>query len=147
MSGFVCAFTGHREIPIGDYEKVKAFTKKTVDLLISRGVTEFISGGAVGYDMLAAEIEIEAKKYCSKITKVENLMEQSEEQTAKIDIFNLRFKKFLEKLKEIPMDKYKLIQMVISKVYINSPPVDNEFDITIVYKIEEQELNYEGKQN
>ena len=63
MSGFVCAFTGHREIPIGDYEKVKAFTKKTVDLLISRGVTEFISGGAVGYDMLAAEIVLDAKKY------------------------------------------------------------------------------------
>lgn len=63
MSGFVCAFTGHREIPTGDYEKVKAFTKKTVDLLISRGVTEFISGGAVGYDMLAAEIVLDAKKY------------------------------------------------------------------------------------
>ena len=52
-------------------------------------------------------------------------------------VFNLKFKKFLNKLKEIPMDKYKLIQMVISKVYINSPPVDNEFDITIVYKFEE----------
>ena len=63
MSGLVCAFTGHREIPSDEYEKIRVFTKKTVDLLISRGVTEFISGGAVGYDMLSAEIVIEAKKY------------------------------------------------------------------------------------
>ena len=83
------------------------------------------------------EFEVQAKKYCSKITKVETLIEKSEEQMAKIDVFNLKFKKFLNKLKEIPMDKYKLIQMVISKVYINSPPVDNEFDIKIVYKLEE----------
>ena len=63
MSGLVCAFTGHREIPREEFEKVRAFTKKTVDLLISRGVTKFIAGGAVGYDMLAAEIVLEAKKY------------------------------------------------------------------------------------
>ena len=83
------------------------------------------------------EFETEAKKYSSKIKKVEKLLEGTEEQMAKIDVFNLTFKKFLDKLKEIPMYKYKLIQMVISKVYINSPPVDNEFDITIVYKFEE----------
>ena len=83
------------------------------------------------------EFEVQAKKYCSKITKVETLIEKSDEKIVKIDVFNLKFKKFLNKLKEIPMDKYKLIQMVISKVYINSPPVDNEFDITIVYKLEE----------
>ena len=105
---------------------------KELNLLYEKLLDSYFSG-KIPQD----EFEVEAKKYCSKITRVENLIEQSEEQTAKIDIFNLKFKKFLEKLKEIPMDKYKLIQMVISKVYINSPPVDNEFDITIVYKIEE----------
>ena len=83
------------------------------------------------------KFQVEAKRFCSKIQRIEHLIEHSEEQIAKIDIFNLRFKKFMEKLKEVPMDKYTLIQTVISKVYINSPPVDNEFDITIVYKIEE----------
>ncbi len=63
MKELICAFTGHREIPGEDLEKIKNFTKKTVDLLISRGVTEFICGGAVGYDMLCAEIILEAKKY------------------------------------------------------------------------------------
>ena len=65
MSGLVCAFTGHRDIPAKDFAAVRDFTKKTVDLLIARGVTEFITGGAAGYDMLAAEIVIEAKKYAS----------------------------------------------------------------------------------
>ena len=65
------------------------------------------------------------------------LIEKSEEKIAKIDVFNLKLKKFLNKLKEVPMNKYELIQMVISKVYINSPTVDNEFDITIIYKLEE----------
>jgi hypothetical protein len=35
------------------------------------------------------------------------------------------------------MDRYKLIQTVISKVYINPLETENEFDITIVYKIEQ----------
>ncbi|MDO5478070.1 MAG: SLOG family protein [Clostridia bacterium] len=65
MSGLVCAFTGHREIPEEDFERVRDFTKKTVDLLVARGVNRFITGGAAGYDMLAAEIVIEAKKYAS----------------------------------------------------------------------------------
>ena len=112
-------------------EKLKVQLKE-LNLLYEKLLESYFAG-----EIPQDEFEIAAKKYCSKITKVENLIEQSEEQTAKIDIFNLKFKKFLEKLKEIPMDKYKLIQMVISKVYINSPPVDNEFDITIVYKIEE----------
>ncbi len=63
MSGLVCAFTGHREIPEGDFKRLFDFTKKTVDILISRGVTEFISGGASGYDLMCAEIVLEAKKY------------------------------------------------------------------------------------
>ena len=65
MSGLVCAFTGHRDIPEEDFLRVRDFTRKTVDLLIARGVNKFITGGAAGYDMLAAEIVLEAKKYAS----------------------------------------------------------------------------------
>ena len=81
--------------------------------------------------------ENEAKKYSSKIKKVEELLEGADEQMAKIDVFNLKFKKFIDKLKEVPMDRYEIIQTVISKVYINPLDAENEFDITIVYKIEE----------
>jgi hypothetical protein len=81
--------------------------------------------------------ETEAKKYSSKIKKVEQLLENTDEQIAKIDVFNLKFKKFIGKLKDVPMDTYKLIQMVISKVYISPLESENEFDIAIVYKIEQ----------
>ena len=81
--------------------------------------------------------EIEAKKYSSKIQKVEELIEGADEQMAKIDVFNLKFKKFVDKLKEVPMDKYEIIQSVISKVYVKPLDVENEFDIIIVYKLEE----------
>jgi len=81
--------------------------------------------------------ENEAKKYSSKIKKVEELLEGADEQMAKIDVFNLKFKKFIDKLKEVPVDRYEIIQTVISKVYINPLDAENEFDITIVYKIEE----------
>ena len=112
-------------------EKLKTQLKEQ-NLLYEKLLEGYFSG-----KIQQEEFEVEAKKYCSKITRLESLIERSEEQIAKIDVFNLRFKKFLENLKEIPMDKYKLIQMVISKVYINRPPISDEFDITIVYKIEE----------
>lgn len=112
-------------------EKLKAQLKE-LNGLYEKLLEVYFAG-----EMPQEEFEAQAKKYCSKITRVETLIEKTEEQNAKIDVFNLKFKKFLNKLKEVPMDKYKLIQMVISKVYINSPPVDNEFDITIVYKFEE----------
>ena len=112
-------------------EKLKAQLKE-LNGLYEKLLEVYFAG-----EMSQEEFELQAKKYCSKITRVETLIEKTDEQMAKIDVFNLKFKKFLNKLKEVPMDKYKLIQMVISKVYINSPPVDNEFDITIVYKFEE----------
>ena len=87
--------------------------------------------------MTEAIFEIEAKKYSSKIQKVEELLEGADEQMAKIDVFNLKFKKFVDKLKEVPMDKYEIIQSVISKVYVKPLDVENEFDIIIVYKLEE----------
>ena len=65
------------------------------------------------------------------------MLEHADEQQAKIDLLDLKFKKFIDSLREIPMDKYKLIQMVISKVYISPPEVDGEVNITIKYKIEE----------
>jgi hypothetical protein len=81
--------------------------------------------------------ETEAKKYTSKISKVEQLLEGADEQMAKIDDFNLKFKNLIDKLKEVPMDKYEIIHSVISKVYISPLKLKDEFDITIVYKLEE----------
>ena len=50
-----CAFTGHRDIPAADLDKVTAWLRATVHTLVEEGVTHFISGGARGFDLLAAE--------------------------------------------------------------------------------------------
>ncbi len=57
-----CCFTGHRTISKMDYDKVKEILYETVRSLIERGVIYFGSGGALGFDTLAAEIVLELKE-------------------------------------------------------------------------------------
>lgn len=49
------AFTGHRQIPSADVEMVKAEVRKRVRLLYAMGFRNFMSGMALGFDMIAAE--------------------------------------------------------------------------------------------
>ena len=54
-----CCFTGHRIIKITP-ELVQRLREAIIDI-IGQGVTEFYNGGAIGFDMLAAETIIELK--------------------------------------------------------------------------------------
>lgn len=64
----VCCFTGHRELPaVG---AIAEHTKERIRALINDGVTEFISGGAVGYDLLAAELCLAEKASSPEIRLV-----------------------------------------------------------------------------
>lgn len=56
-----CCFTGHRKLPTDRLESIIQRLNNEVDALIGRGVTDFISGGALGFDQLAAAL-IVAKK-------------------------------------------------------------------------------------
>lgn len=47
-----CCFTGHRKLT--DVSQIKARLKDTIQILIQAGVTQFLSGGAIGFDTLAA---------------------------------------------------------------------------------------------
>lgn len=49
-----CCFTGHRVIPANEYSEISERLDKTVLSLIERGVEYFCSGGALGFDTLAA---------------------------------------------------------------------------------------------
>ncbi len=57
-----CCFTGHREIPEKERTTVKAKTKQEIIALIENGVAFFGTGGARGFDTLAAEIILELKE-------------------------------------------------------------------------------------
>lgn len=56
-----CCFTGHRRLPADKIEYIVKRLDNEIDILINQGVTEFISGGAVGFDLIAASL-VAAKK-------------------------------------------------------------------------------------
>ncbi|MBR1432760.1 SLOG family protein [Ruminococcus sp.] len=60
-----CCFTGHRIIKITP--ELVQMLKDTIIKLIERGVTDFYNGGAIGFDMLAAETVIALKAEYSDI--------------------------------------------------------------------------------
>lgn len=62
-----CCFSGHRDIRETDYTKIKERLSAVVDELIRKGVHRFESGGAFGFDTLAAMIILEKKKQFSNI--------------------------------------------------------------------------------
>ena len=57
-----CSFTGHRSIPNNEIKRIKSQLRETVKSLIDKGYTYFCSGGAIGFDMLAAETVLSLKR-------------------------------------------------------------------------------------
>ena len=59
-----CCFTGHRSIPFAHRKKLRELLVVAVKELYERGCREFLSGGALGFDIMAAEIVLNLKKTC-----------------------------------------------------------------------------------
>lgn len=58
-----CCFTGHREIDPAEYESLKANLKRTIlELMETRNVSSFLTGGARGFDTLAAQVVLEIRE-------------------------------------------------------------------------------------
>lgn len=60
-----CCFTGHRKLPANKIQTIVTNLDWEIDTLIDNGVTNFISGGALGFDQIAASL-IVAKKEMGK---------------------------------------------------------------------------------
>ena len=58
---YTVCFTGHRYIPAGEYESISSGLEKTVRELIQRGYLFFATGGALGFDTLAAQTILKLK--------------------------------------------------------------------------------------
>lgn len=56
-----CCFTGHRAVPAADRPFVEKQTARAIHQLIGDGFVTFVSGGALGFDLLAAETVLRAK--------------------------------------------------------------------------------------
>ncbi|HMM05930.1 MAG TPA: SLOG family protein [Clostridiales bacterium] len=62
-----CCFTGHRKLPKEKIEQIIIRLDQEVENLINMGVTDFISGGALGFDQIAASLIIVKKEMGCKI--------------------------------------------------------------------------------
>lgn len=58
--GKICIFTGHRDLP-GDREALRAALRSHITALAADGFTDFLSGGAMGFDLLAAEAVLDLR--------------------------------------------------------------------------------------
>lgn len=57
-----CCFTGHRIIAKADQELLAAALRMEILHLYEKGITEFCTGGAKGFDMMAAEAVLALRK-------------------------------------------------------------------------------------
>lgn len=57
-----CCFSGHRILPKNKMENILERLNFEIDTLISQGVTDFISGGALGFDQIVASMIIAKKE-------------------------------------------------------------------------------------
>lgn len=57
-----CFFTGHRDIPEYVQHLINTKLLETIDGLYDKGYVNFICGGAVGFDTMAAKAVLERKK-------------------------------------------------------------------------------------
>lgn len=52
---YTCMFTGHRKLPAGSCLEISQAVESCIRDLYLRGITDFYTGGAIGFDSLAAE--------------------------------------------------------------------------------------------
>ena len=67
MKNQACCFSGHRDIPYNNKNKIKRLLKKEITKLIKAGVKIFYSGGALGFDTYAAQMVLSMKEKYKEI--------------------------------------------------------------------------------
>lgn len=67
MKERTCCFTGHRNLPPHQIEQIIKRLNDEIENLIHQGVTEFISGGVLGFDQIAASLIVAKKEMGAEI--------------------------------------------------------------------------------
>lgn len=57
-----CCFTGHRDIAQDEKQEIKRQLERILRSLIGKGIRYFGSGGARGFDLMAADVVLQLKK-------------------------------------------------------------------------------------
>lgn len=77
-----------------------------------------------------------SKQLLVSIKETEIEIERCLNNKANIELFEIRFKKFLENIKNVSKDVFDVIKQAVNKVYINEVKDTHNFDITIIYNFE-----------
>ena len=62
MKKKTCCFTGHRNIPAQEEKALRGKLREQALALLEKGFDTFLVGGAVGFDMLAAEVLLDLRE-------------------------------------------------------------------------------------
>ncbi len=62
MKNITCCFTGHRDVPAYEKERIYRDLNAEISALIKKGITRFRCGGARGFDTMAALTVLDIKK-------------------------------------------------------------------------------------
>lgn len=57
-----CCFTGHRDLPVEQYQNIVAKAEETIEILIKKRYRYFGTGGALGFDTIAALAVLKLKE-------------------------------------------------------------------------------------
>lgn len=98
-----CCFTGHRELNQIQVESITFTLYRTINDLVERGYTHFISGFADGADLLCAEVVSQFKKINSNIS-----LEAAIPNRDRLNYKSEKFKNLLDKCDNITVlqEKY-----------------------------------------
>ncbi|MBR4692391.1 MAG: DUF1273 family protein [Oscillospiraceae bacterium] len=68
MDNLFCSFSGHRNIPPAAEDPLRRVLMRRIGALAEEGFTGFLCGGALGFDMLAAEAVITVRAAVPELT-------------------------------------------------------------------------------
>lgn len=131
MGDKVCSFSGHRQICHIHTKALPGKLDEVLNSLMASGVVRFLSGGAVGFDLMAAECVLEKRKENPeiKLSMVLPCREQADRWPASE---RARYKTVLEAADEVTYisDKYDMFCMHAR----NRALIDNS-DILVCYLV------------
>lgn len=80
MNEKTCCFTGHRKLPSDRIESIAVRLNVEIERLIKRGVTIYYSGGALGFDQMAASIIIQKREEGQNVKLIFTLPHKKQEE-------------------------------------------------------------------
>ena len=81
MKSQTCCFTGHRTLPVKKIQRIVNRLNNEVDQLIQKGVTTFMSGGALGFDRIAVSLVITKRQQGANIRLIFALPCRNQDET------------------------------------------------------------------